>query len=60
MYVALLHRNLKFPVWGIFYAKTHFYPLFYNVLHIFFDKTLDFIYKKHIIYINFSPNGVNK
>ena len=52
--------KIKFPVWGIFYAKNLFLPPLYHVLHIFFDKTLDFIYKKHIICINFLSNDVNK
>ena len=56
-FVIVLYE--KIPNWGLFYTKTCILYHILYVLHIFFDKTLDFYIKKHKICINFSPNGVN-
>ena len=56
----MIVQRLNSPFGEFFMQKTYFLPPLYHVLHIFFDKTLDFIYKKHIICINFSSNDVNK
>ena len=46
----------NFPRLGNFLCKKNcFHPLLRPLLHIFFDKTLDFYVKKHKICINFSP-----